>query len=170
MQDAQKPNIKSGKKSKVVIALIIIVLLIGIGVTLMIQEASKEHLTAGQQKLVDFVNSTQDYPDSYINADLPQYPSGNVTSLNEKTLTPENIISIVLTSKDSSEKIAKYYDDNLVSNGWTPVIIGERKPFDAMPYNQDYQKDNQSYSLIIQTSQQKSGENDVLISWLEDTP
>ena len=167
----QSPNQPAGppKKSNankviiIIVSILVILAILGaLGSFLVFRFVKKAADESGIKELNKIAEEIQDYPTAYKSENLPQYPNAQITSLSRKDATVSDGISIVISSNDSSAKVAEFFDTRLKAKGW--AADGESMPFDASFYYRNYTKGDQEFSITVQTSTDNN-ETTATIGW-----
>lgn len=162
---AAAPPPKKSNANKVVaiilIVLFVLLLLGGVG-TYLVYKFVTNKVDNGAEQINQLAQEIQQYPDSYKQAGLPEYPNAELTSLSKKDATVHDGVSLVLSSKDSAAKVAEYYDTQLKAKGW--VADGEPTPFESDFYYRTYKKGDEQYAVTVQTSTD-TNEATITIAW-----
>lgn len=161
-----KSNTNHAKTSKHIIIVFLIVLIMLILASIVgyfaINYLSKPILSDQQKAITELASDIDVYPDAYTSANLPQYPGAELISLSKKSDTAKEVVSLVVNSNDSSEAIARYFDEKLKANGW---ITNNDTSFTDNPYAKEYKKDNQSFIVLVNPSATQEYKTTVSITW-----
>ena len=161
---SDKKTGKSNRLAIVIVLVVIIVTAIGlIGGYLLFGYLSSPILGNQQDAIEKLANDIDSYPDAYVAAGMPQYPGTELISLSDKTDTPTQGISLIINTQDSPQAVAEYFDQQLVSSGWT-AITNTNTASDP-PYVKDYKRDNQTFSILINKASDQKYKSTATISW-----
>ncbi|MBI4100892.1 hypothetical protein HY441_00255 [Candidatus Microgenomates bacterium] len=163
---APSPAAPKSNATKIVIIIVsIIVGLMVIGIILMAVFLGWIGKKAGDitKEATEFVEQIQKYPAAYTNADLPEYPGGEVTYLGNQEASVKDGIAILVTTSDSLSKVSTWYDTELKKQGWQAK--GPSSGDDSF-FTKTYTKGNQEYALTI-TSDDETNQTNVTINWSE---
>lgn len=160
---------KDADKSIKKIVLIVLSIVLGVSIVAVVvgyfavKYLSSPILTSQQEAVVELSSDISTYPDAYLSANLPQYPDAELISLSKRTDTSKQGISLIVNTKDESATIARYFDEQLQSSGWTAITSNAN--YEDVPYIRDYKKDNQTFSILINPLTGQDYKNTVSITW-----
>lgn len=157
MESQASPSSQSGGNKRVVTIVLVVVgvflLLAIVGGILGFVIARKAAHRVGEtiEDTSALLKDIGQYPDSYVQEGLPQYPGAEVTHLGRRDAKPTNgSITIVISTNDSVANVAAYYDQQLTSNGWVLKPASSTEASELV--SRTYSKNNQEYSLVVQRS------------------
>ncbi len=111
------------------------------------------------------VSQISEYPDTYKQAKLPEYPNAEITSSGQKTATLNDGINVIVRTYDDIPTVASFYDKALVANDWKPddSITSDTA---GKVYYKTYIKGDAKYTITATSSNQVSG-TDISISYVK---
>lgn len=165
MSKSSTNHTKTSKRIVIIVFVIILTVLVLASIIgyFAINYLSKPILSDQQEAITQLAGDIDVYPDAYLSANLPQYPDAELISLSKKTDTAKEAVSLVVNSNDSSETIAKYFDEKLKTHGWTAKA--DTVGFTDEPYAKEYRKDDQSFIVLINSSSNQDYKTTVSITW-----
>lgn len=156
---------------KIVVIILIVLFVLGViaaGIGYWATRKAANEITERVGDAEQLAQEVQSYPDAYVAAGLPQYPGATVTHLGRKDAKPtDGSIVIVVSSKDSVNAMAEYFDHHLKEAGWRNNVMQDSTSNDTQLVTRTYVKGNGEYNLSIQ----KSADSDsaATITWTEKT-
>lgn len=165
MSKSQKEADRSTKRIVLIVFSIVLVVLAFATIAgyLALKYLSSPILSNQQKAIVELSSDIASYPDAYLSANLPQYPDAELVSLSKKTDTPKQGVNLIVNTKDESTTVAQYFDERLLSSGWTAIT--DTASYEDVPYIRDYKKDNQTFSILINPLTAQDYKNTVSITW-----
>ncbi len=159
---------KNTNSSKIVAIFVVIVIIFAIFIALAIgsfvlRYYSSPALRDQQKVTTEVALDIETYPDSYTSSGLPQYPNAKLTNLSKKNSTAKDGVSVLLYSNDAPAVVAKYYDEQLKSLGWS--MAGYTSKYTDMPYSQEYKKGDESFIVLVNSSDTGDYKTAISITW-----
>lgn len=108
------------------------------------------------------VEQLSQYPAAYLEARLPQYPSGEVTHFGSGPAQDGQPVVIYVKTNDGIKKAGDYYQAELTKNGWR--LDKARSANADGIITSIYTKDSQEYHLTI-TFDEAANSSNIIISW-----
>ncbi len=136
-----------------IIIVVVIIIILGVGGFLFVQSQSKEgdqSPTTTTEKSQPTTTSTESgnsqYPDLYKQANLPEYSKANLVDTGRQTTSIKDGLKLQLTSTESIQTIAAYYEGEMKNLGWA---IPEQKFPNDQVYNNQYTKGDLYYQVTL---------------------
>lgn len=150
---APQPEKPKGKlKLPLIIIAILVLALAGFGVYHFVQNRNSD---TGSLSVKDVT----EYPSQFKQADIPEYPDGEVTSGQEGSASVDEGISVIVSTPDDLSKVAKFYEEQLTKRGWKATNTSVTVDTTSSVYYQVYAKGNVEVSVTATTGEDSKTTN-----------
>lgn len=135
------------------IIVVVVIMILVVGGYLFVQNQSKQAdqtstTTTGESQQTTTPTESGDlqYPNLYKQANLPEYSKANLVDTGRQTTSIRDGLKLQLTSKESVQTIATYYEGEMKNLGW---YIPEQKFPNEQVYSSQYTKGDLYYQMTV---------------------
>ncbi len=154
------------KVAIIILVIVAAITLLGIVGVLIGANYLRKHPEAAEE-IGETLKQISDYPASYKQAGLPEYPSADITHFGDKDATFHDGIFIFLVTDDDRDKVAVFFDSQLKAKGWN--LTNDNSSSDvylARTYTKAGEVDDEDLKLGI-TRDNETNKTNVTINWTE---